>query len=111
MFDHDPFQLYNTAYFICRQPADNFSQFGKGAKFHIFHDTFQRTAILFWAIVYIAFFADRVFISGSTDAIGMQRVLAFRRVGVTCCTTHRKTAHNERFWPTLWKWVGLGASY
>jgi len=47
MFDHEPFQVYNTAYLICRRRAEFFSQFGKNANFQIFRDTFQRTAMLF----------------------------------------------------------------
>ena len=47
MLDHEPFRLYNIAYLIYRQPAENFSQCGKNAKF--LHDTFFRTAILFLA--------------------------------------------------------------
>jgi len=67
MFDHKPFQLYNAAYLICRRPAEIFF-----AKFQIFRDVFHRTAILFWVNVYIASYADRVFIFGSNDAICVQ---------------------------------------
>jgi len=69
MSDHEPFQLYNIAYLICRRPAGIFcSQFGKNAKFQMM-TLFSVQRCYFGANLYIASFADRVSICGSTDAI------------------------------------------
>jgi len=75
MFNHEPFQnfqVYNTAYLICRRPTEDFSQFTKNAKVQIFHDTFQHTAMLFLANMYISSYAVRLFICCSVTAIVMQ---------------------------------------
>jgi len=52
-----------------------------------------------------------MFIYGPDDATVVQIVLAFRRYGIISCTTPPKSAQNEQFLPTQWKWAGLEACH
>ena len=77
-----------------------------------FSVTFSIQRCCFWANVYIAPFADRVFIFGANDAIGVQIGIGIQEIRPNMLHhPTEKVPQISGFWPTLWKWAGLEACH
>jgi len=100
----------SIAYLTCRWPAIFFHDLSKMRNFRFSVTPISLQQCCFWADMYIFSCADRAFISGSTDAIGVQMDAGIQKIRCKLNMLHhphRKRPKMRGFGPTLWKWAGL----